>query len=165
MTSAANDLIQVEGEDRTYGFRGRLLAHVTTETDASPRWTEIELYELTDGTGRYVVHIVGRSVLYHHHDSPCNAGVPTKMLDLVEDAEPCPRCQPPRYRDCDQDDLVVDAESDRHTITVCAGVTEVLDALRLPNRRGYSAPAQRLLDEVRHSHPEFAAQASSVEWL
>lgn len=155
--------VEVEGEDHPYVFAGELLASVTTETADTPRWTEIELFRFTDGTGRYLVHIVGRSVLYHVRGSTCNAGVPTPMWELPEDAEPCPRCHPAPLRA--DNGLPIDAENDRHTVTVCADVAEVLQALRLPGRRGYSAPAQRLLDHVKQLDPVFGAATRAAERL
>jgi hypothetical protein len=160
---SATDLVRVPGEIHPYEFHGRLVADVTTETDESPRWTEMELYRFTDGTGRYLVHIAGRSVVYHEHDSMCNAGSPTTRDQLLEDAEPCPRCRPDvRGQD---DTYVIDAESDRHSVTVCEAATDVLQALRLPGRRGYSAPAQRLLERAKLADQGFAAATSLVERL
>jgi hypothetical protein len=160
---AAADLLRVPGEDRTYEFHGHLVADVTTETDESPRWTEMELYRFTDGTERYLVHIAGKSVVYHEHDSACNAGSPTTRDQLLDDAEPCPRCQPDvRGRD---DAYVIDAESDRHSVTVCETAADVLQALRLPGRRGYSAPAQRLLERTKLADERFAATTNAVERL
>lgn len=159
------DLIRITGEDRTYVFHGALITDVTTEASTLPRWTEIELYRFTDGTARYLVHIIGRSVIYHRSGSVCNSGVPTPMFDLTEDAEPCPRCRPPKYVDSDQDDIVVDVESDRHTVAVCATVPEVFNALKVPGRVGFTAPAQRLIDRAKLADPVFAAATRTVEIL
>lgn len=167
-------LVQVEGEDHPYEFEGELVASVTTETRDKPQWTEIELYRFTDDSGRYLVHIVGRSVQYHRRDSTCNAGVATALADLPEDAEPCPRCQPhvqrpqPAYLEFDDDDdgvMLVNLESDRHTAVPCSSPVEVLSSLRLPGRRGYSRPARDLLDQVREADPAFNALMGAVERL
>lgn len=130
-----------------------MLSDVSTETDRAPRWTEMALYKVTDG--RYVLSVVGRSVVYHEHAGLCNSGVPTPVDqlgdDLLEDLEPCQRCEPPETRDL-AGVLTVDLEEDRHTVHVCANADAVVEKLRNPKAtstsRGtgmISGPGQRLL--------------------
>lgn len=157
-SSTAGKLVQVPGADGVVEFHGILLSEVSTETDR-PRWLEIELYKITDGTDRYVLHLNGRSVLYHSNESDCNTGLPTLASQLPGDAEPCFKCCPPRLNRLDVDS-VVDLESDRHTVHVCADAQEVVDQLKLPyrkinyyNRAGFesrrlSSPAQLLLEKA-----------------
>lgn len=144
--------IRIRDASRTLEFVGVMLSDVSTETDRNPRWTEMELYKVEDG--RYVLSIVGRSVVFHEHDSQCNSGVPTQVSnlsqDLLDDLEPCQRCTPP-----DPEDLAgtptIDLEADRHTVHVCADANAVVEKLRNPKTASssgtglISGPGQRLL--------------------
>jgi hypothetical protein len=141
--NAANSLIRVTDSAGVKEFMGVLLSDVTTEDPRVNRWTDMQLYKVTDGTGRYVLYIIGRSVVYHEYKGICNSGVRTTTTALPEDSEPCPRCEPTLL------ETVVALEEDRYTIHVCANAQEVLSNLR--NRRSgntISGPAQRLLSEA-----------------
>lgn len=107
-------------------FSGRLIAEASTERQDDPRWTEIAIYR-TD-TGRYVVNRIGRSVVYHLADGPCNFGVGTLGKDLPPDAEPCRpankrygrSCQPPAPNDPDFDpEASYEMELDLSSADVC----------------------------------------------
>lgn len=148
--------------DRTLEFQGTLVEDATTETAEQQRWTELELYRVTDGTGRYVLHVLGRSVVYHAHGSACNTGTPTRMGDLDEDAEPCRDCGP----GCPGADELVDRETDRASAYVCETVGEVLDHLRsrrAPDR--FTAPGLKLLEKVIAVDDVFASAMRTVERL
>jgi hypothetical protein len=159
----------IDGADHPIKFVGVLVADITTSSTTIPRWTEMELYHLTDGTDRYVVHIIGCSVLYHVHNGECNAGVGTKYIDLPEDAEPCPRCRPKPQTDCDQDDNIIDYEVDRHTAYVCANAEEAVNKLRSTSAknasRSFSGPAWRLLTAAAQQDPAISAVINAVEEL
>ncbi len=170
---SSGELLQVRDADRVLEFHGTELAYVSTETAASPRWTEMSLFHLTDGTDRYVLQTVGRSVIYHGHDSACNSGTATRALDLPEDAEPCPRCRP-RVFDPDleavTDGDTVDLESDRYGVHVCAAAGDVITRLRISRVNAgaldsFSAPAMRLLDHARQVDAGIAAALQVVERL
>lgn len=170
MSDAANigvETFRVRDTTRTIEFEGELLAHVTTESPNSPRWSVFDLYKLADGSDRYVLAITGRSVLYHVHDGDCNTGVPTLIGKLPPDAEPCPKCQPPGYAlDADPSEFV-DMEEDYHNVSVCRGRTEV--ELKLKTRHDgtvgvLSRPAVRLLQLAALRDPVFDAR-SAVERL
>lgn len=160
-------LHRVRDTTKTVEFLGVLLAHVTTESADSPRWTTFDLYHLTDGSERYVLSITGRSVLYHLHDGTCNTGVPTPVDKLPPDAEPCPRCQPPGYAvDADRGETV-DMEEDYHNVAVCRGRDDV--ELKLKTRHDgsvgtLSRPAVRLLQLAALRDSAFDAR-SAVERL
>lgn len=144
--------IRVQDASRTLEFEGTMLSDVSTETDRNPRWTEMELYKVDDG--RYVLSIVGRSVVFHEHDSQCNSGVPTQVSglnpEMLEELEPCQRCSPPEPEDL-AGTPTIDLEADRHTVHVCADANAVVEKLRNPkttsaNGTGLiSGPGQRLL--------------------
>ena len=156
-------LMRVPDVDKVIEFEGELIAEVTTELPDAPRWTEMELYRLTDGTGRYVLHVVGRSVVYHVHDSDCNSGTATDAATLPGDAEPCLTCKPTAYTDTE----TVDFEDDRHSAHVCATAADVLVSLRSTGSRAssrpFSTPALRLLAIAKQKDPAIGALMSGVE--
>lgn len=129
-------------------FDGTKLADVSTMSDLSPRWTQMELYKTTDG--QYVLHIIGASVVYHRHHGPCNSGVETVAADLPDDAEPCFKCNPPELDKLSDADLV-DFEEDRYASHICPDATAVISQLRNPRSSGgrssgsISGLGQRLL--------------------
>lgn len=143
-SNSAGELIRVADSAGVKEFMGVLLGDVTTEGPRVNRWTDFQLYKVTDGTGRYVLYIIGRSVIYHEYRGDCNSGVRTKIENLPEDAVPCHECNPTLR------ETYVSMEEDRYTVHVCANATEVLANLR--NRRSgntISGPAQRLLNEAQ----------------
>lgn len=153
-----------------YGIR---LSHVSTETAAAPRWLEMTLYREwdvkrdgndhpvmdDDGTAAvpvsplgYVLHLVGRSVVYHDTGSDCNTGVTTAAVDLPGDAEPCATCGPPPLEELG-DLALVDLEEDRHTthrLDTADGVLMQLARQKpgQPFTGRLSAPAQRLIQNA-----------------
>jgi hypothetical protein len=131
-------------------FNGLLIAEASTERVDDPRWTEIQIYR-TDG-GQYVVHRVGRSVVYHVADGPCNFGVTTLGARLPEDAEPCrPRnkrfgrsCEPPARDDPHFDpDAAYEMELDLHSADVCS-------ATEVPRRLSQSRGGTESMSSVSH---------------
>lgn len=180
---SSNGKIQVRDAGRFIEFTGELIGQVSTRTldehnqPVEPRWLEIELYKITAGTrtGSYVAHIIGRSDVYHTHMSRCNRGVPEKASELFTAARPCTVCAPPRFGQHDDPDklesVIVDMESDRHTTYVCESADEVVERLRVPNRRRpkepgiITAPVMRLLDTVSLVDPAIAKAAVIVERL
>lgn len=146
ITGVRNGLIPVEP------FQGVREAAVTTES-RGPRWLELTLYRqvLDDGQpGDWMVHSVGKTVVYHKADSDCNAGVPAGVTELPEDAEPCRTCRPVPMRLLG-DDATVDLESDRHTAYRCTDPWEVMEKLQGPphiSNGHLSGPAQRLLERA-----------------
>jgi hypothetical protein len=164
--------LRVRDADRVLEFQGTRIAYVSTESASSPRWTEMSLFHLTDGTDRYVLQTVGRSVVYHGHHSECNSGTAVRAFDLPEDAEPCTRCRPPTFQDCEGevDDSRVDLESDRYSVYVCALATDVIARLRISRANStaldsFSAPAMRLLDHARQVDAGIAGALQVVERL
>jgi hypothetical protein len=100
-------------------FTGYLEHRVSTEVRHKPQWLEIELWKVTDGTGRYVLHFTGKSVLVHKNGSDCNAGVPTAFSELSIDAESCRKCRPDLQHALPT--AIFEAETDRHKAEICDG--------------------------------------------
>lgn len=184
---AETQVIRVPDAGRTLEFPGVLLGEVSTQIRDNPRWLEISLYKVTDGTGRYVLHLCGASVVYHRHKGPCNTGVPTLAAAMPLDAEPCRICRPSPIPD-EESDLMAwsmddpvkgeghwtplwDLEQDRYTTYRCKNAEEVVERLRKPRNRKYddsgtlSAPAQRLLDLVAPKDEDLARIVHAVERL
>lgn len=118
-------VIHIQDAAQVYEINGVLVDSVTTEVPQKPQWLEISLYRCHDNTGRYVLHFVGRSVLYHESGSLCNTGVPTAVSSptFPRDAEPCRRCKPERIVRSNRPGLeasgaIFDLEMDRHKVEV-----------------------------------------------
>jgi hypothetical protein len=179
-TDRANRLVgqltRIPDSGRTLEFHGVEIAYVTTESPTLPRWTEMRLYKVTDGTGRYVLSVVGRSVVYHQHrddGTGCNAGVATLAENLFDkvgdtDAEPCFRCHPTAVEDIPLD-MMIDMEKDRYSVHVCADAAAVIEKLR--NKKNATAhtpgtisgPGQRLLDIAVGIDPSMMNSATVID--
>lgn len=133
-------------------FDGWLLAFATTESPDFPRWTTMDLYETTDGD--FVVYTVGHSVVYHDPGGSCNSGVLTEVADLPEDAEPCPKCRPPR-----DPQNSVNLEAPLRQLHECDTPAAVRKAVCRYDRNTQtyiaSRPAQRLLSDAAAKNPAF----------
>lgn len=157
---------------RPVEFSGEQLSSVSTETQKSLRWVELELYWAHPSekmpAGGYFVHIIGQSVVYHQHESTCNTGVATQLEELPEDAEPCQVCRPSRMASMMTVDplAVVDLESSRHTLYRSIGPREqsALGIVQQMQRRP-SAPAQRLLETAAQKDKHIAAALAVAETL
>jgi hypothetical protein len=151
-------------------FNGTRIAHASTEVNDSVRWIEIDIYKTE--RGKYVIHRVGVSLVYHKHGGPCTGkGVKTRQCDLDNDAVPCKECKPPvkhhgEYED-DHDEFV-DAEQDRHTADVCTA-NELQDKLRVHPGNGkpsfLSSPARKALDQAIAADPSLTEKMASVRFV
>lgn len=160
-------------------FEGEIVAtsssDVTTKP-AKPKWTELELYRKTDGSGEYVLHVIARSVTYHS-DNGCDNGVRVKLADLATryldinceepTPEPCSICHPLDILDEDDipKDMEVSAEVDWHTVYVCRTVDELLTNLRQtkgPKVGQFGMPALVLLDRARRVDSTIATALEEV---
>lgn len=172
VSELSTELSWVELPDtaKTWRFRGELLAEVSTETRHSPRWTTMQLFKITAGQyeGQYMVSVTGRSVIYHQVGSTCNSGVPTKLMNVPSDAEPCRICVVDSelvhlVRDVVSDSLEVNLEEDWHHVERCEDSPAVLAALKrrrgkVPSTGEMSRPAVRLLQLAALRDPVFDAQ-------
>ncbi len=142
-------------------FTGTRIAHSTTETALSLRWIEIDIYRTVGG--RYVIHRIGVSLVYHAHNGSCkDTGVAMQYSDLKSDAEPCVLCKPPMEAD---PELIVDSETDRHTAVVCEGF-QVQDNLMVRPQNGapfLSSPARKALDQAVAADPKITMKQRMVE--
>lgn len=137
-------LFRLKDSYREVEFEGVLLSEVSTDNSSAPRWTEMELYKISDGSGRYVLSVMGRSVVYHAHNGQCNSGVPVSVKEIDEEFEPCHRCNPPIPQAL-AGVLTVDLEEDRPQVHVVNDPQELLRKLHNPRANAISGPGQRLL--------------------
>jgi hypothetical protein len=158
-------------------FKGEIVAtsssDVATKT-AKPKWTELELYRKTDGSGEYVLHVIARSVTYHAVNG-CDNGVRVKLADLAQHyldinceepmPEPCQVCHPLDIEDEIPVGMEVSAEVDWHTVYACHTVDELLTNLRQtkgPKKDQFGMPALILLDRARRVDPVIAQALDEV---
>lgn len=180
-TPVAPGHVRIRNVKEILEFPGELVTDSSSDDRNQPRWTELVLYRLTDGTRRYVLQTIGRSVVYHavtgcvHGDR----GVRVRLADLAdrylaEDCtddipEPCPDCQPLDIEAVTaSDDLEVKMEVDRYAAYVCDDVDGLLRRLELTKGKSsgqFSMPALLLLDRARVLDPAIAAALSQVRRL
>jgi hypothetical protein len=173
--------VQVRDTKEVLEFQGELVADSSSDDRSQTRWTELVLYRFTDGSGRYVLQTIGRSVVYHAV-SGCvhgDRGVRVRLADLAdryldedctEDVpEPCPDCQPLDIEAVAPDDnLEVKMEVDRYTAYVCDSVHDFLQRLRLTKGKSagqFSMPALLLLDRARLVDPVIEDALNQVRRL
>lgn len=102
------------------------------------RWTDITLYRvLQDGAQyKYVIQIVGRSVLYHRLNGPCHRGVNVPVGLVRQDDEryqsldPCPNagCQPADLEEFGDNDIV-SVEENLYTLYKCPTADYVVEVM------------------------------------
>jgi hypothetical protein len=141
-------LVKIELEHQVKTFEGREIGRVSTrdfpeENSAfRARWVDMALYALD--SGGYVLHRVGRSVVYHVKGGACGAGEPNTRTagsvrvtvdGLPDDAEPCRICKPedPEYL---PEKVQVLLEQPRHTVDRCADVATVIRRITIARHRG-----------------------------
>ncbi len=171
------ELVRVKDDDQILEFAGELIAASTTRQGTKPRWLELSLYRITDGTGRYVIGRTGRSLVRHRLNGPCNRGIPTPVHDLPPHSTPCATCSAPSL------DILrampnakAAQEVSHHSAIICSDASAVLRRLRLNGGEpddddeditssAYSAPAQRLLDEASLNDPVIRQVRSVIRQL
>jgi hypothetical protein len=170
-------LVRVQANDRVLEFPGHQIGAASTrEMSGKPRWTEMALWRIDDGTGRYVLQRIGRSRIYHRDGGSCHLGSSALATDAPRDARPCPLCSPPHLEVLLMTpESRIALETDHFAATVCDNATDVLHRLRfradqerLPITSvsgNYSAPAQRILDEASQKDEEIRAALMHVERL
>jgi hypothetical protein len=175
----ADHVITVHDDIGIKSFHGVLLSEVSTENSThahsaplKPRWLEMELYRFTDGTHRYLVHLVGKSVIYHIQGAGCDTGVPTPLSELPEDGEACPICTPPSISVMDElaTPPLASLEQDYNTVYTGDGPHGLLEEMEKRRPKNFpsgrlSAPAQRLLDLAAQKDPELKDAMETEEWL
>lgn len=177
-----DDLVVVEDPAGRRSFHGKLVTRVSTRAGTAPRWTDLELYRVTDAEGGYAIANVGRSVLYHRPGSPCNLGTMRRVGDLPDDEygqliahdmvverwpgdpKALPPCDPGDLDDLGDDDMV-SVEINLPGITKAQTAADLISKLHQERRSRdggitvfLSEPAQRLLREAADRDPAIAAE-------
>jgi len=129
----------VQGKQGKIEFTGTLIALASSEGPSSQRWTEIEVFRTQ--AGKYVVHVIGVSLVYHAMDgtgSLCRSGHVTTQAELSRGSEPCKDCHPDRNRSTNRvgRDLKVRRETDRHSVEVVDSADRLSDALTITRQDG-----------------------------
>lgn len=144
------------GED-DWTFTGVMLGSSSTKATARfARWTEMNLYRVTEGpnAGQYILETVGCSDVFHRIDSGKYLGEKNRCRqngevipsdDLSDDAVPCPFCRPAGVSGDDPLPELVSEEVDFTQISIHATPLDVLTRIREGARGRVSIPAQRLL--------------------
>lgn len=107
-------------------FEGELLGSGTSQRRHSPRWSELHIYKTEAGT--YVVHKIGRTLVYHVPGAECGSkGALTTKHEIAPDREvvPCHQCRPDREK-LD----VVSLEQDRNTIHIATEAPGVIESCK-----------------------------------
>jgi hypothetical protein len=101
-------------DGRTVQFTGVLLSTASSQRPDALRWTEISIYRTQ--AGKYVIHKVGRTVVYHRTGQPCTSGSTEIKGDMRNALRPCPKCSPVLNGAVSTSPLTF--EEDRHTVHV-----------------------------------------------
>lgn len=138
-TPGAQDLV-VRDEMGPLPFVGELIADLSWTYDEAHdrghlRWTDITLYRvLQESVYKYLIQVVGRSVVYHDPTGSCHRGVSVTVGALAQDderyqaLEPCKTCKP---KDLDKigDTTPVAVEENLYSLHKCRTAHEVVDVL------------------------------------
>lgn len=135
---------------RSVRFSGANLATVDADDGERIRWIELSLFKTL--AGKYIVHQVGKTVVYHRNDGTCKPKLFNLMryYDLPEESAPCPVCLPPDVaveRDIDGD-VEVRYEADLSRVIIYNDVPSLIAGLentRPQGRRYHSKVARDLL--------------------
>lgn len=106
------------------------------------RWTDLILYRVYDESSayRYVIQVVGRSVVYHKANGPCRYGVVMHVSRIRRDTErydalvPCNQCGVGDIDEMDGTDSVA-VEVDRPSLEKCRGAFDVVQVLQRRSAR------------------------------
>lgn len=144
-------------------FNAAAVGSATSRWDGAPRWTELTVYRLSNGS--YLVAKVGRSLVAH--SSSCPAAQPWRMPTWAEaGAEdeartrrvPCHVCQPAVGDQMDPQTLL---ETTRHSVLRAPGPSTLLAALmrgRTGEHTGMMAEiVHEVTRQVRANDPTFAS--------
>lgn len=144
-------------------FTGVMLASSTSRAinprtkKISSRWTEMALYQVTQGdnTGLYVLEVVGMSDVYHLVGVDCSKNRTSITSDKLRaerpEAVPCWDCNPPSLDEVLPPMLVV--EEDRPQLSTHTTPQSIKDKLTERTFGTLSNPAQQLLTEASEHDP------------
>jgi hypothetical protein len=136
-------------------FVGETVADLSWSYDEAyerkhPRWTDISLHKVDNSEWAYVIHIVGRSMLYHVSKSDCRSGVNTQVGILRRDDEryqnllQCSRCKPKDLEDLD-DTAIVAVEEDLHNLERFRSAEGVVEYIYKRSEQQQSGLSMKLL--------------------
>jgi hypothetical protein len=171
-------LCHAEDSHQSYEWEGTLIAAVTTQRpahgDRRPRWLEMNLYRLD--SGGYLLHRLGRSVVYHAAAGPCAfKGEEVLVETLPDDAVRCedaplargPVCAPRWPQDLADDEVVL-LEQVRHTIDQGPDPQSIVERASVANHRkegvrsvGLSQPVKEMIRKAAACDEGFAAFAAA----
>ena len=168
---------------QNHPFMGVKLGEVSTdEKQVRPRWTELRLFRLAtdaqvqvmkDGGdpgfpgGVYLVHSMGRSLVFHKDAGGCGKGTRTEAGKMSQEMEACEECWPGDYDPVMTAETLVRAELDRGFAVICETAADVGIALEEMTRKirpgggritkKMSGPAAGLLVNAAPNDPDIAA--------
>jgi hypothetical protein len=167
-------LVKIEDRHMVKEIHGEQIGHESTRKPRIPRWVEITVYRLDDGSG-WTIHRVGQSLVYHVSDTACHtargdqSGEPALLADLPSDAHSCNECMPPYPTEL-YDDERIRFEFPRHsfdTFRTPAEATEFLMTVRDRETGRPSTvltePVAALLRQCRENDPDWASAPKPVE--
>lgn len=136
---------------RAVEFDGEKLAESTSDDGKAQRWTDLTLYRTNSGL--FVIHRVGRSVVYHAQDSRCTRQAQPTLASLLT-ADPdyiaCRKCNPPDIYSAPQNVTVL-VEQDRHAAIISETARGVVDVLHGKDGNGtlfMTHTARQLIEEA-----------------
>lgn len=149
---------QVRNGRHVLRFSGRVLGSACSARVDAPRWSELAVYGLLNGS--YVRSKVGFSVMAHRPDCPLVDWHMTRWLDLADKAEsertrvPCVVCQPVVGAGMDPMTMM---ESNRYTATVARDPAHLAELLKAGRPAGQLPRLVcRVVDQVCAADPMFA---------
>jgi hypothetical protein len=120
-TGAPCRVLHDDGREQV--FEGVRLGHGSSWEPHKLRWFEITIYKHVNG--RYIVHKVGRTVVYHRPTCATIDGRDDlqQVDEPADDREPCPKCNP----DATNDPVLL--ERDKHYVLESDSVQGMIESL------------------------------------
>lgn len=141
----------------TYEFDGELLGEASSQRDDSIRWTEVRIYRAV--SGKYIVHNLGCSDVYHVIGASCASGEIAKV-EATDEFTPCPRCSPT----LDKSSRFA-LEVDRSNVTVTTSAQGVIEALYAKDDDGtlyLTKVCRAALDDATKKDPDLGVRKVAV---
>lgn len=138
-------------------------------SNGMPRWTDMALYAVTEPSPwKYVLHVIGRSAVYHSIDGTCQRGAPTTVADFAtsdryQEVVACRYCAPAELDDLD-DTASIRVEEDRPSVRRCADVDDLINALQ-DNDGNIRGLGTSLLRDAAALDPDIQAYMGAVRRL
>ena len=142
-----NEYTLPNADGRMVQFTGTMLSTASSQRPDALRWTEITIYRTQ--AGKYVVHKVGRTVVFHRPNEKCTSGVDGRPY-MTDQHLPCPKCKP------DRGDNRVMTETDRHTVHITETADGVVECAHTQDDDGttyLTRPARSALERASEQDP------------